>query len=65
MWRTSEVNRVLTDAEWAVFRVGLELLWDFEERASGHIDRSIHRHLRCCDTCGPLPEGFALWRWVV
>jgi hypothetical protein len=42
MWRTSEGNRVLTDAEWAVFRVILELLWDFAGRASGYIDMRAH-----------------------
>lgn len=31
MWRTPEGDRVLTEAEWALFRVGLGALWDFIE----------------------------------
>jgi hypothetical protein len=28
MWRMHDGDRVLTEAEWALFRVGLEMLWD-------------------------------------
>jgi hypothetical protein len=31
MWRMSSGDRVLTEAEWALFRVGLDLLWDYIE----------------------------------
>src|SRR4051812_14309156 len=31
MWRMSGGNRVFREAEWALFRVGLEALWDYIE----------------------------------
>src|ERR1700740_3381225 len=31
MWRMSTGNRVLTEAEWSLFRVGLDMLWDYIE----------------------------------
>jgi hypothetical protein len=31
MWRMQSGNRVLTEAEWALFSVGLDSLWDFIE----------------------------------
>jgi hypothetical protein len=31
MWRTPDGNRALTEAEWAVFRLGLDYLWGFIE----------------------------------
>src|SRR5439155_15386917 len=34
MWRTPEGDRVLTEAEWALFRAGLGVLWDFIEDES-------------------------------
>jgi hypothetical protein len=33
MWRMQDGNRVLTEAEWALFRVGLEMLRDYIEDA--------------------------------
>ena len=34
-------------------------------RRVGHIDRGIDRRLPCGDTCGLLPNGFAIYPWVV
>jgi hypothetical protein len=31
MWRMQDGDRVLTEAEWALFRVGLDALWDYIE----------------------------------
>src|SRR5438105_4382457 len=31
MWRMNSGDRVLSEAEWNLFRVGLEMLWDYIE----------------------------------
>src|SRR5438105_2299105 len=31
MWRMQDGDRILTEAEWALFRAGLGMLWDFIE----------------------------------
>lgn len=53
MWRMQDGDRILTAAEWALFRIGLSDLWDFIENDIEHDDGLSETGIRVFDTLQP------------
>ena len=59
MWWTSEGERVLTGAEWELFRLGLSTLWDDVEMSEDEEDPG--RPASRCSMTSRKPSGWCSW----